>query len=50
MDIQFEEFKKTFFQECDELLADLEHQLSVLKIDARDPEPLHAAFRAVHSI
>ena len=50
MDIQFEEFKKTFFQECDELLADLEHQLSVLKADAGDPEPLHAAFRAVHSI
>ena len=50
MDIQFEEFKKTFFQECDELLADLEHQLSVLKADASDPEPLHAAFRAVHSI
>ena len=50
MDIQFEEFKKTFFQECDELLADLEHQLSVLKVDASNPEPLHAAFRAVHSI
>ncbi len=50
MDIQLDQFKKTFFQECDELLASLEHQLLALKGGAADLEPLHAAFRAIHSI
>jgi two-component system, chemotaxis family, sensor kinase CheA len=45
-----EPFKQTFFQECDELLADLEAQLMALEEDAADAEALHAAFRAIHSI
>ena len=50
MDIQIEQFKHTFFQECDELLANLEHQLSALRRDSSDLEPLHEAFRAIHSV
>jgi two-component system, chemotaxis family, sensor kinase CheA len=43
-------FKGTFFQECDERLADLEAQLLALKTAGSDAETLHAAFRSVHSI
>ncbi|MGF1476629.1 MAG: chemotaxis protein CheW [Geminicoccaceae bacterium] len=46
----FEEFKQTFFQECDELLSDLEGHLMALDQGERDVEVLHAAFRAIHSI
>lgn len=47
---ELEEIKVTFFQECDELLADLEAGL--LKIEAGDAEPelVNAVFRAVHSV
>ncbi len=45
-----EQFKQTFFQECEELLADLEGQLMALEGGDRDLEVLHAAFRAIHSI
>lgn len=47
---ELEEIKVTFFQECDELLADLESGL--LKIGAGDTEPelVNAVFRAVHSV
>lgn len=44
------EFKRTFFLECDELLASLEGQLTALKDGQVDDELLHAAFRAIHSI
>ena len=47
---QMAEFKATFFDECTELLADLEQRLFELKTDADDKEDLHAIFRAVHSI
>ena len=47
---ELEEIKITFFQECDELLGDLESGL--LSIDAGDTEPelVNAVFRAVHSV
>lgn len=44
------EFKQTYFQECDELLADLEGQLTALQDGEVDDELLNAAFRAIHSI
>ena len=43
-------FKKTFFQECADLLASLEIQLSALQAGDRDPELVHESFRAIHSI
>lgn len=43
-------FKKTFFQECADLLASLEEQLSALQSGDRDPELVHESFRAIHSI
>ncbi|MGB0682180.1 MAG: chemotaxis protein CheA [Magnetovibrionaceae bacterium] len=45
-----DQFKQTYFQECDELLADLEEHLITLQDDNTDIESLHAAFRAVHSV
>jgi two-component system chemotaxis sensor kinase CheA len=50
VDSQIEQLKCIFFQECSELLATLEHELSELKRDRSDPHPLHAAFRAIHTI
>ncbi|MEZ5934253.1 MAG: chemotaxis protein CheA [Alphaproteobacteria bacterium] len=44
------EFKQTYFQECEDLLADLEEQLTALQQGETDDEILHAAFRAIHSI
>ncbi len=45
-----EEFKQTYFQECDELLADLESHLMALQDGVTEVETLHAAFRSIHSI
>ena len=44
------EFKQTYFQECEDLLTDLEEQLTALQNGETDDEILHAAFRAIHSI
>jgi two-component system chemotaxis sensor kinase CheA len=46
----FEAIKATFFQECDELLADLEVKLLVLESGQTDNETINAVFRAVHSV
>ena len=46
----FEEIKATFFQECEELLADLEVGLLRLQDGDADPETINAVFRAVHSV
>ncbi|NNE22765.1 MAG: chemotaxis protein CheA [Rhizobiales bacterium] len=43
-------FKKTFFQECADLLGSLEAQLGSLQSGDRDPELVHESFRAIHSI
>jgi two-component system, chemotaxis family, sensor kinase CheA len=47
---EFEEIKATFFQECDELLADLESGLLAMENGSRDAETVNAVFRAVHSV
>ena len=44
-----EQFKQTFFQECEELLGDLETQLMALEDGSADAEALPAVFRAIHS-
>ncbi len=46
----YEQFRKTFFEECAELLGELENLLSVLPVEASRSEALNAIFRAVHSI
>lgn len=47
---EFEQFRQTFFEECSELLAELDGQLGVMKRGEADNEALNAIFRAVHSI
>ena len=44
------EFRKTYFEECAELLDALQSHLDVLANGGGDNETLHAIFRAVHSI
>ncbi len=47
---ELEEIKATFFQECDELLADLESGLLKMEAGEGDSETVNAVFRAVHSV
>jgi two-component system, chemotaxis family, sensor kinase CheA len=42
--------KQTFFQECEEQLAELESGLLAIEAGDTDPETVNAVFRAVHSI
>lgn len=49
-DDPFTQFKITFFEECDELLTDMEQYLTDIQDGARDSEILNAVFRVVHSI
>lgn len=42
--------KQTFFQECEEQLAELEDGLLVIEREEGDLETINAVFRAVHSI
>ncbi|MBL4787743.1 MAG: chemotaxis protein CheA [Kordiimonadaceae bacterium] len=49
-DDPFAQFKTTFFEECSELLADMETHLADLESGEYENETLHAIFRAVHSI
>ena len=44
------QFYQTFFEEADELLAEMEQLLLGLDLKAPDSEHLHAIFRAAHSI
>lgn len=46
----FEAIKVVFFQECDELLADLEAGLLAIEQGDSDIETVNAVFRAVHSV
>ncbi|MBR9799072.1 MAG: chemotaxis protein CheA, partial [Gammaproteobacteria bacterium] len=48
MDIS--EFYDTFFEEAQELLAEMERLLLALDVEAPDAEQLNAIFRAAHSI
>ncbi|WP_249134293.1 chemotaxis protein CheA [Bradyrhizobium japonicum] len=45
-----EQFRKTYFEECAELLDVLQANLELLAAGAGSEETLHAIFRAVHSI
>ncbi len=47
---QFAHFKRTFFDECGDLLASADTQLTRLGNDPADLEAIAALFRAVHSI
>ncbi|ALL12253.1 chemotaxis protein CheA [Caulobacter henricii] len=47
---ELEAIKVTFFQECEELLADLEGGLLAMQEGIGDIETVNAVFRAVHSI
>ncbi|HWA62296.1 MAG TPA: Hpt domain-containing protein, partial [Caulobacteraceae bacterium] len=47
---ELEQIKATFFQECDELLADLESGLLAMEAGTGDAETVNAVFRAVHSV
>jgi two-component system chemotaxis sensor kinase CheA len=47
---ELEEIKATFFQECEELLADLENGLLAMQSGSADGETINAVFRAVHSV
>ncbi|MDX1739181.1 MAG: Hpt domain-containing protein, partial [Alphaproteobacteria bacterium] len=51
-DFNLDQFKATYFEECNELLADAETRLMALQQDPENAEleDLHAIFRAVHSV
>ena len=44
------QFRKTYFEECAELLDALQSNLEILSNASGDDETLHAVFRSVHSI
>ncbi len=46
----FERFRATFFEECAEIIPDLEERLCSLRVGEADAEGLNAIFRAAHSI
>ncbi|WP_392432565.1 chemotaxis protein CheA [Yersinia sp. HM-2024] len=48
--MDFSDFYQTFFDEADELLADMEKHLLELDFASPDTESLNAIFRAAHSI
>lgn len=50
MSMDISDFYQTFFDEADELLADMEQHLLNLDLEAPDSEQLNAIFRAAHSI
>ncbi|MDP9704124.1 CheA signal transduction histidine kinase [Rahnella aquatilis] len=50
MSMDITDFYQTFFDEADELLADMEQHLLLLDPQAPDIEQLNAIFRAAHSI
>ncbi len=47
---ELDEFKATYFEECSELLSDLEEEFTVIEEGDRSEERLNAVFRAIHSI
>lgn len=47
---ELDEFKATYFDECSELLSELEEQFAAIEEGDRDENRLHAVFRAIHSI
>jgi two-component system chemotaxis sensor kinase CheA len=45
-----DDFKATYFDECSELLLELEEQFAAIQAGERDAGRLNAVFRAIHSI
>ncbi|MEP7241215.1 MAG: chemotaxis protein CheA [Devosia sp.] len=45
-----DDFKQTYFDECSELLTELEEQFAAIDAGERSPDRLNAVFRAIHSI
>src|ERR1700754_60622 len=45
-----DDFKATYFDECSELLTELEEQFAAIEAGERTPDRLNAVFRAIHSI
>jgi len=45
-----DDFKATYFDECSELLLDLEEQFAAIQSGDRSANRLNAVFRAIHSI
>ena len=46
----FDDFKATYFDECTELLTELEEQFTAIEAGDRAADRLNAVFRAIHSI
>jgi two-component system chemotaxis sensor kinase CheA len=47
---EFDQFRKTYFEECAEILIDFDERLASMQSELLDTEGLNAIFRAVHSI
>src|SRR5215468_128437 len=47
---ELEQLRQTYFQDCDELLGELESALMALDNGRADADTLNDAFRAIHSI
>ncbi len=47
---ELDEFKATFFDECSELLIELEEQFTAIEEGDKSPDRMHAVFRAIHSV
>lgn len=45
-----DDFKATYFDECSELMNELEEQFAAIENGERDADRLNAVFRAIHSI
>src|SRR5690606_7874644 len=45
-----DDFKATYFDECSELLTELEEQFAAIEDGERSSDRLNAVFRAIHSI
>ena len=45
-----DDYKATYFDECSELLTELEEQFAAIEAGERDADRLNAVFRAIHSI
>ena len=45
-----DDFKATYFDECSELLTELEEQFAAIEEGERGSDRLNAVFRAIHSI
>ncbi len=50
MQLDLQQFRETYIQECTELLMDMEEKLLELEKGNEDIELLHAIFRCIHSV